>query len=60
MKHERGVTLLELVAVLAVSATLCGVAVPGVVHARRAFRAADAAQRLSLVLRDAQASAEAA
>lgn len=55
-----GVTLVELVVVLSVSALLCTVAVPGVVQARRTFRAADAAPRLALVLRTAQARAQAA
>ncbi len=54
-----GVTLVELVVVLSVSALLCTVAVPGVVHARRTLRAADAAARLALVLRTAQVRAQA-
>lgn len=54
-----GLTLLELVVVLSISAILCAVAVPGVVQARRTFRAADAAGRLALVLRTAQARAQA-
>ena len=58
-RGSQGVTLVELVVVLSVSAVLCCVAVPGVATARRSFRAADAAGRLSLVLRDAQARAQA-
>jgi len=54
-----GVTLVELVVVLSISSVLCAVAVPGVVAVRRTFRAADAAGRLALVLRDAQARAQA-
>jgi type II secretory pathway pseudopilin PulG len=54
-----GVTLVELVVVLSISSSLCGIAIPGVVGARRAFRAGDAAGRLTLVLRDAQARAQA-
>lgn len=59
MSRTCGMALLELVVVLAISATLCAVTVPGVAATRGAFRAAGAAQRLSLVLRDAQAYAEA-
>lgn len=58
-KAGAGLTLLELVVVLSISATLCAVAVPGVVQARRTFRAADAAGRLALLLRTAQARAQA-
>ena len=58
-RGSAGVTLIELVVVLSISAVLCCVAVPGVVTVRRTFRAADAAERLSLVLRHAQAHAQA-
>lgn len=57
--RSTGFTLIELVVVLSISALLCTVAVPGVVHARRGFRAAGAADRLALVLRTAQAQAQA-
>lgn len=50
---------MELVVVLAVSAILCAVAVPAGASARRTFRAHDAARRLALVLREAQARAQA-
>ena len=52
-------TLLELVVVLAIAAILCAVAVPGVVAASGTFRAHDAGRRLALVLRTAQAQAQA-
>lgn len=52
-------TLVELVVVLAITAVLCAVAVPGVAAARRTFRADEAAHRLALVLREAQARAQA-
>jgi type II secretion system protein H len=56
---QRGHTLCELLVVLAVTATLGGVAVPGLawVQGRSAVRAD--AQRLALVLRSAQARAAA-
>jgi prepilin-type N-terminal cleavage/methylation domain-containing protein len=54
-----GMTLIELVVVLAVSAILCSIVTPNAVHARRTFRAHDAARRLALVLREAQARAAA-
>ena len=59
MGRQGGMTLLELVVVLAVAAILCAVAVPGVVAVQSTFRAHDAGRRLALVLRTAQARAQA-
>ena len=59
MDRRSGMTLLEAVVVLAIAAILCAVAVPGVVAARGAFRSHGAARRLALVLREAQARAQA-
>jgi type II secretory pathway pseudopilin PulG len=59
MINQRGTTLLELTVLLAIMGIVCGIAVPGAVSAKRAF-AVNAAQRhLALLLRDAQARAEA-
>lgn len=44
---------------LAISAVLCAIAVPGVAAVRSVFAADAAADRLALVLRDAQARAQA-
>jgi Tfp pilus assembly protein FimT len=57
--RQHGSTLLELVVMLAISAVLCAVAVPGVAAVRSVFAADAAADRLALVLRDAQARAQA-
>ena len=59
MSRQHGSTLLELVVILAISAVLCAVAVPGVAAVRSVFAANAAAERLTLVLRDAQARAQA-
>ena len=59
MTRQRGSTLLELVAILAISAVLCTIAVPGVAAVRSVFAADAAAERLALVLRTAQARAQA-
>ena len=59
MSRQRGSTLLELVTILAISAVLCAIAVPGVAAVRSVFAADAAADRLALVLRDAQARAQA-
>ena len=59
MFRQRGSTLLELVTILAISAVLCAIAVPGVAAVRSVFAADAAADRLALVLRDAQARAQA-
>ena len=59
MSRQRGSTLLELVTILAISAVLCAVAVPGVAAVRSVFAAEAAAERLALVLRTAQARAQA-
>lgn len=54
-----GFTLTELVATLAVAGVLAGVAVPGVAAVGGALAAGQGAQRLALVLRVAQARAQA-
>lgn len=59
MLRQQGSTLLELVAVLAIGAVLCAVAVPGAAAVRSVFAADAAAERLALVLRAAQARAQA-
>jgi len=59
VSRQHGSTLLELVALLAISAVLCAIAVPGVAAVRSVFAADAAADRLALVLRDAQARAQA-
>jgi len=59
VSRQHGSTLLELVTILAISAVLCAIAVPGVGAVRSAFAADAAADRLALVLRDAQARAQA-
>ena len=45
--------------ILAISAVLCAIAVPGAAAVRSVFAADAAAERLALVLRDAQARAQA-
>ena len=59
MSRQQGSTLLELVAILAIGAVLFAIAVPGVAAVRGVFAADAAAERLALVLRDAQARAQA-
>ena len=59
VSRQRGSTLLELVAILAISAVLCAVTVPGMAAVRKVFAADAAAERLALVLRAAQARAQA-
>jgi type II secretory pathway pseudopilin PulG len=59
VSRKRGSTLLELVTILAISAVLCAIAVPGVAAVRSVFAANAAAERLALVLRTAQARAQA-
>ena len=59
MSRQHGSTLLELVTILAISAVLCAIAVPGVAAVRSVFAADAAAERLALVLRTAQARAQA-
>jgi type II secretion system protein H len=58
MRRQSGTTMLELVAVFAVVAVLAAIAVPGASRARSAVSAAEAARRLALVLRTAQAQAQ--
>jgi len=59
VSRQHGSTLLELVTILAISAVLCAIAVPGVGAVRSVFAADAAADRLALVLRNAQARAQA-
>jgi len=59
VSRQHGSTLLELVTILAISAILCAIAVPGVAAVRSVFAAGAAEDRLALVLRDAQARAQA-
>ena len=58
MSRQHGSTLLELVTLLAISAVLCAIAVPGAAAVRSVFAADAGAERLALVLRDAQARAQ--
>jgi len=58
MQAEQGVTLIELVTVIAVVAALSAVAVPSAARVRSAVSRAEAAGRLALVLRAAQAHAQ--
>ncbi|MEZ5125666.1 MAG: prepilin-type N-terminal cleavage/methylation domain-containing protein [Thermoleophilia bacterium] len=57
MNRDRGTTLIELVVILVILGILAGVAVPGVLVARRGVGASTGATRLALVLRHAQARA---
>jgi prepilin-type N-terminal cleavage/methylation domain-containing protein len=59
MRRQGGTTLLELLTVIAIISILVAVAVPGTAAARRAFVGRAAARRLALVLRAAQARAQA-
>ena len=59
MRRQGGTTLLELLTVIAVIGILAVVAVPGAAAARRAFAGDAAARKLALVLRAAQARAQA-
>lgn len=58
MTGQRGSTMLEMVAVLAVIAVLAGIAVPGAARVGAGVSGAEAARRLALVLRTAQAEAQ--
>jgi prepilin-type N-terminal cleavage/methylation domain-containing protein len=60
VRNASGVTLIELLTVVAISGILCAVAVPGTVVAGRSFACESAAHRLALVLRASQARAQAA
>jgi Tfp pilus assembly protein FimT len=59
VSRQHGSTLFELVTILAIGAVLCVIAMPGVAAVRSVFAADAAAERLALVLRDAQARAQA-
>ncbi len=58
MRTQEGTTMLELVAVIAIVAVLAAVTVPGASRVRAAVSAGEAARRLALVLRSAQAEAQ--
>lgn len=58
MQAERGTTMFEVVTALAVIAVLAAVAVPGAARVRAGVSGAEAARRLALVLRSAQAEAQ--
>lgn len=58
MKRQKGSTLFELVTVMAVVAVFAAVAVPSAAHVGSAVSSAEAARRLALVLRAAQAEAQ--
>lgn len=60
MLRQRGSTLLELITVMSVMGILAAVAVPSAASAKRAFAASSAVDRLTLVLRVAQARAQSA
>jgi Tfp pilus assembly protein FimT len=58
VERQRGTTMFELVTVLAVVAVLAAVGVPGAAKVHAAVSGAQAARRLALVLRAAQARAQ--
>ena len=58
MKREGGMTMLEVVAAMAVVAVLAAIAVPSAARVGGAVSGAEAARRLALVLRVAQAEAQ--
>ena len=60
MQRQTGTTMLELVTVFAIVAILAAVTVPGASRVRAAVSSGEAARRLALVLRSAQARAQAA
>lgn len=58
MKRQRGTTMLEVVAAMAVVAVFAAVAVPSAARVGACVSGAEAARRLALVLRAAQAEAQ--
>jgi prepilin-type N-terminal cleavage/methylation domain-containing protein len=58
MKRERGMTILEVVTAMAVVALFAAIAVPSAARVGGAVSGAEAARRLALVLRAAQAEAQ--
>ncbi len=60
MLRQRGSTLFELITVVSIIGILAAIAVPSAASAKRAFAASSAVDRLTLVLRFAQARAQSA
>jgi type II secretory pathway pseudopilin PulG len=58
MQRQTGTTMLELITVMVVIAVFAGIVVPSASRARAAVSAGEAARRLALVLRTAQAQAQ--
>lgn len=58
MKRQGGITMVELITVIAIVAAFASIAVPSAAHLRSAVSGAEGARRLALVLRAAQAEAQ--